>query len=149
MHELSIKYCTDGKAGVESTVKSEIVDAHSQAVWKARAHKHVLCTIAHVRIYKVSSFQLFASRSEVEAEWGQRKEKRIVFVFNLPAAGFRLLSDVHIEQRACRALRAGSLIVEGKKTWLESSEASAALLIIMSSLQVSQRAVGGGWGRGR
>lgn len=110
----------------------------------------MLCTIARVHIYKVSSFQLFASRNEVEAEWGQRKEKRIVFVFNLPAAGFRLLSDVHIaEQRACRALRAGSLIVEGKKTWLESSEASAALLIIMSSLQVSQRAVGGGWGRGR
>lgn len=32
------------------------------------------------------------------------------------AARFRLLSDLHIaEQGACRALRAGSLIVEGKK----------------------------------
>lgn len=39
-----------------------------------------------------------------------------MFVFNLSAARFRLLSDLHIaEQGACRALRAGSLIVEGEK----------------------------------
>lgn len=42
-------------------------------------------------------------------------------------------------------LRASSLIVEGGKTWLESRQAGA-LLIIMSSLQVSQHTVGGGGG---
>lgn len=56
-----------------------------------------------------------------------------------------------VEESACRALRAGSLIGEegrGGGTWLDSRQAGvSALLIIMSGLQVSQLTVGGGWGR--
>lgn len=41
---------------------------------------------------------------------------------------FRLLPDRRAAERgAGRALRAGSLIVEGKKIWLESRQASAVL----------------------
>lgn len=70
----------------------------------------------HVYVYKVSYFVFFANHNEAETEPGQHKEERLVFVFNLSAARFRLLSDLHIaEQGACRALRAGFLIVEGKK----------------------------------
>lgn len=58
----------------------------------------------------------------------RRKGLCLPLIFS--AARFRLLSDLHIaEQGACRALRAGSLIVEGKKKkiWLESRQASAVL----------------------
>lgn len=81
----------------------------------------------------------------------RRKGLCLSLIFS--AARFRLLSDLHIaEQGACRALRAGSLIVEGEKkknlAGIQTGERSA-LLIIVSSLQVSQLTVGGGWGRGR
>jgi len=81
-------------------------------------------------IYKVSYFIFFANLNEDETKPGQHKEEKLVFVFNLSAAWFRLLSDLRIaEQGARRALRAGSLIVEGggKIIWLESRQASAAL----------------------
>lgn len=72
----------------------------------------------------------FANHNQVETELGRHKEERLVFAFNLSATRFRLLSDLHIAERgACHALRAGSLIVEGKKKeiWLESRQASAVL----------------------
>lgn len=55
--------------------------------------------------------------------------------------------SAHSGGKARHALRASSLIVEGGwgGTWLESRQAGA-LLIIMSSLQVSQRTVGGSGG---
>lgn len=99
--------------------------------WKACAHMHVFCVIMCIYVHKVSYFIFFANHNEVETEPGRHKEERLVFVFNLSAARFRLLSDLHIaEQGACHALRAGSLIVEGekkKKIWLESRQASAVL----------------------
>lgn len=78
------------------------------------------------RKFVISCF--FVNYQEAETKPGRHKEESLVFVFNLSAARFRLLSDLHIaEQGACRALRAGSLIVEGKKIWLESRQASAVL----------------------
>lgn len=118
--------------------------------WKVCVRMPVFCTITRVHIYKVSYFVFFVNHNEVETKPGRHTEERLAFVFNLSAAGFRLLSDLHIaEQGACRALRAGSLIVEGKKNLagIQTGERSA-LLIIMSSLQVSRLTVGGGGGGG-
>lgn len=154
MHELNIKYCIDCTARVETTVKWGIVHAPIYTVLESvHTHAHVLYNKVHIYVCKVSYFVFLANHNEVETELGQHKEERLVFAFNLSAAQFRLLSDLHIAERgACHALRAGSLIVEGEKkrnlAGIQTGERSA-LLIIVSSLQVSQLTVGGGWGRGR
>lgn len=127
--------------------------------WKVCVRVHMFCTIMCIYVYKVSYFVFFFLLllqiiTKLKPSLADIRRKGLCLSLIFSAARFRLLSDLHIaEQGACRALRAGSLIVEGKKkkknlAGIQTGERSA-LLIIVSSLQVSQLTVGGGWGRGR
>lgn len=157
MHELNIKYCTDCKPRVEITVKWETLGVPSYTVLES------VCACAYVLYNNVyiclQSFILFcfffsfANHNKVETEPGRHKEERLVFVFNLFCSTVQTsVWSAHSWARglpciACRLLDCGR---EKKKNLagIQTGERSA-LLIIVSSLQVSQLTVGGGWGRGR
>lgn len=119
MHELNIKYCTDCKPRVEITVKWETLGVPSYTVLES------VCACAYVLYNNVyiclQSFVLFfffflQIITKLKPSLADIRRKGLCLPLIFSAARFRLLSDLHIaEQGACRALRAGSLIVEGKK----------------------------------
>lgn len=85
--------------------------------WKVCVRVHMFCTIMCIYVYKVSYFVFFLQIiTKLKLSLADIRRKGLCLSLIFSAARFRLLSDLHIaEQGACRALRAGSLIVEGKK----------------------------------
>lgn len=85
--------------------------------WKVCVRVHMFCTIMCIYVYKVSYFVFFLQIiTKLKLSLADIRRKGLCLSLIFSAARFRLLSDLHIaEQGACRALRAGPLIVEGKK----------------------------------
>lgn len=121
MHELNTKYCIDCKPRVEITVKWEKLHVPSYTVLES------VCACAYVLynnvyiclqsfLFCIFFFFLLQIITKLKPSLADIRRKGLCLSLIFSAARFRLLSDLHIaEQGACRALRAGSLIVEGKK----------------------------------
>lgn len=159
MHELNTKYCIDCKPRVEITVKWEKLHVPSYTVLES------VCACAYVLynnvyiclqsfLFCIFFFVVVANHNKVETEPGRHKEERLVFVFNLFCSTVQTsVWSAHSRARglpciACRLLDCGREKKKKNLAGIQTGERSA-LLIIVSSLQVSQLTVGGGWGRGR